>query len=76
MNTGFHGTWEGHKDADIVAFLNSTDLWMWDGFFAMLIARLKSFPKVKSIAGEDLMKKFLALVNEKRLQRLLLRRNG
>jgi N-acetylglucosaminyldiphosphoundecaprenol N-acetyl-beta-D-mannosaminyltransferase len=56
--TGFHGLWEGHKDASYRAVLNSADLWVPDGITPVWVARIRGHQNVRRAPGTEIMKEF------------------
>ncbi len=55
VNTGMHGVIEGHKDPQLKAILNSSDLFTPDGFSVIAIGRLRGYPLKKRVNAADLM---------------------
>jgi len=64
--TGFHGLWEGFRDAHLRDILNSADLWIADGIAPILIARVRGIRNMRRIPGAELMEAFFQLANQER----------
>jgi N-acetylglucosaminyldiphosphoundecaprenol N-acetyl-beta-D-mannosaminyltransferase len=64
--TGFHGLWEGFRDAYLRDILNSADLWIADGIAPILIARARGIRNMRRIPGAELMEVFFQLANQER----------
>lgn len=58
INTGFHGIWQGFKDPQFRAVLQSADFWVPDGIGIALIARCQGY-SASRVGGPDFVEEFL-----------------
>jgi N-acetylglucosaminyldiphosphoundecaprenol N-acetyl-beta-D-mannosaminyltransferase len=63
--TGFHGTWESHKNTELKEIFNSADLWVPDGIAPVLVGRVKGMRNINRTPGHDILRSFLKRANEK-----------
>lgn len=63
--TGFHGLWEGYKNPEFRAMLNSADLWVPDGIAPVWVARRQGITEAQRIPGVEIMTAFFEVANRK-----------
>ena len=63
--TGFHGLWEGYKNPEFRAMLNSADLWVPDGIAPVWVARRQGITEARRIPGAEIMTAFFEVANRK-----------
>jgi N-acetylglucosaminyldiphosphoundecaprenol N-acetyl-beta-D-mannosaminyltransferase len=64
--TGFHGLWEGHKNPEFRAMLNSADLWVPDGIAPVWLARRQGIAEARRTPGAEITMAFLEMADKKR----------
>lgn len=57
--TGFHGTWESHKNPELKKIFNSAELWVPDGIAPVLVGRIKGMKNIDRTPGQDILKAYL-----------------
>ncbi|MEO0422804.1 MAG: WecB/TagA/CpsF family glycosyltransferase [Pseudomonadota bacterium] len=63
--TGFHGIWEGHRDASFRRVINSADISCADGIAPVIASRLRGEPIPERVPGPDVLRAFLARADER-----------
>ncbi|MEO0971811.1 MAG: WecB/TagA/CpsF family glycosyltransferase [Pseudomonadota bacterium] len=63
--TGFHGIWEGQRDASFRAVINGADISCADGIAPVLVSRLRREAIPERVPGPDVLRGFLERADER-----------